>query len=507
MSRHDCAMGIHFGGVTFAEEAAILADRLQQLALAATSATAIAATVDVSVDCAAPLPPSGMLVDSESRAVSTDLIGDEIADWEVAARQLPSSETAAEEARTEEADARRQQDVGAEDFYAAQSLEQAALAEVVAEAPRLAAAREAEASAIASAEQEARRRIAATEEVCARWRADEAAEREAEHIAAAKLRRELSEAEGRRQRAEDDMEAMLAGGVGENADESDALVAEERELAAEAEAQGDALEEEQGRLQDELGSLRFQIRDAKRSQNQRAQELDTQAQKLEKQRARLEAEQTARRRTEKVSEEGVVGQLRNAQELNALLLSQVRDAEEERAAHEQTAQTLGVSLSELQGKRAEELQVAEQTQTQTDEVSATEGALRRESRTLQNRATILARQVATLAETELQRNLELAEAESALERAREESENARRRSEILEWKLQVAQSQFQDFVDGGTNGSNAGIVCRAGSAASGRLRASQGSASASGSSSRGDGGCSAQERGVGGSEAECGQDA
>lgn len=432
-----------------AAEARGLAGRLELLAAAGLAAAGNAPST-------APVPPQ-----TSSCAVGTDLAGGELAEWEANAALLPEEVAALDRARAEATAARRHRDEAAANAAELEEQAQAAMERakaaasssdpsggVASDSNNMTANFALELAACEQGEAASRQRTNHEMELMAEWREQELrSDSTSEFGAIATLRRELGEFEERRQNAETQM-----GAIPRDANAAAQCTADQA-AAAEAEERSEELEEEYARYQDELDSLRFQVKDTKRSQHRRAQELDTQVRRLEKHRGKLEAEYATRAKEMKLQrsqateqserakdDAAVANQLTSLQDLNKKLTSQVQDAEQEHSAHEETSVELRAELSELDGECREAENDLREGQLRLADLEEAEAALRSSARHLQNRASIISSQVESLMNTAAWTGQQLEESEANYERAQEEETSAKRREEIVDWKLQVAKT-------------------------------------------------------------------
>jgi len=210
----------------------------------------------------------------------------------------------------------------------------------------------------------------------------------------------------------------------------------------EAESEADRLEEECDRLREDVGTLRFSLKDMKSFQHRRVQELNSQVQKLEKQRRKLETEQASKVRSEEASRASETeSQLVHLQRLNEQLTVQVRDAQQDTAGRESAIASLQVEREELAEEFSRRLAEETKTAEELDELSAAEGLAKRECWQAQSRIGLLARQGEVMEDTARYTFAHLEEAEATWEREMKEEQSASRKTELLQWKLVVADTQ------------------------------------------------------------------
>eukprot|EP00929_Paragymnodinium_shiwhaense_P079117 TRINITY_DN41132_c0_g1_i1.p1 TRINITY_DN41132_c0_g1~~TRINITY_DN41132_c0_g1_i1.p1 ORF type:complete len:480 (+),score=145.56 TRINITY_DN41132_c0_g1_i1:83-1522(+) len=434
-----------------AEEAQALAERLQQLALAAAAAS---------------VPPadagSRTWVQERHCGQSSDLQWINIPGLEAAEHELVLEEAALERLREESLSWQRRR---TQPFHAS-----AAQASVAAQL---------------EAEAQAQLRLGEAQEALARWHADE--DRACKVVSdEAVLQKELAEASARLQSA--NMEATAAASSDAAAPKascaSSAQAAEARTAMEQSHAKVARLEDEKSRLQDELDSLRFQVKDMKKSQHQITQELDAQMRKLEKQRTKLEHEESSRQKEHQAEEEASAenaqenaNQLRKLQDLNAQVSGKVREYNEERRRREEAAEQMCAEVAQLVPfNKSESAQVREE-QRQSQALTEAEDDYRIEARQLQNRMALLRHQVTQLEHTAAQTGLQLSEAEDVHRRASEEEAAATRRCEILDWKMQVAKTHLSTNANSVVGARSGGASARVATART-SLRSSRGSDSA-----------------------------
>mmetsp|Transcript_124809 Transcript_124809/g.249222 ORF Transcript_124809/g.249222 Transcript_124809/m.249222 type:complete len:468 (+) Transcript_124809:78-1481(+) len=254
----------------------------------------------------------------------------------------------------------------------------------------------------------------------------------------ATFQQEITVIQARTQRAQDEARQLADS------------AARAQEAAASAEALQDVagrvelLDEEHARYQEELGTLRFNLKDSKSFHNRRVQELDAQVQRLERQRRRVESKNAVRVRSETDSTNPVSteSQLQHLQQLNARLTEQVQEAEQERCLIECRKAELTAEHQKLGMQQELETEAVGQKHQELDELAAAEGSSRREARQLRNQAHLKQKHAAVLDETAAQTRLQLEEAEAANGRLEEECQSAKRFQEVLDWKVQLAQSHL-----------------------------------------------------------------
>lgn len=270
--------------------------------------------------------------------------------------------------------------------------------------------------------------------------------------------------------------------------------AEVREALAEEAAHSESIEEDHARLQEELGTLRFSLKDMKSFQHRRVQDLDNQVKRLERQRRRLEDEQAQRVRNEVASEAAEVTNnattLLRLQQLNGRLTAQVQDAQQDDEGKQDKAAELSAERESLRAREQEQSHEFARAQEQLDTLSESEGALRRETRTLRNQAQLLVGQVNMLSKTASQTSIQLEEAEANHRRLREEEQATERRAEIIGWKLQIAETQLGRPPGRQRRGASSAVLSGAAGAAHGSASAIRdavgASADASGASASSD---------------------
>eukprot|EP00928_Gymnodinium_smaydae_P048477 TRINITY_DN32407_c0_g1_i1.p1 TRINITY_DN32407_c0_g1~~TRINITY_DN32407_c0_g1_i1.p1 ORF type:complete len:483 (-),score=140.48 TRINITY_DN32407_c0_g1_i1:119-1567(-) len=467
--------------MALADEAHLLADRLQELARAAANLATQAESssaqqhlnfgsvgVDTAAAEAAAKAQAAAELEAEEEALSEEeallaSLRDEISHW----RSQGSEADARRAAAQKEAEA----EFAAQAELAARAAVSSRAGHSVSSASAIAWKHEASAE-VGRDCADVWQRAQSMEQEAERCRREVDEEEEVERRATAALRRELAEAEGMRSKASDERKALLeqldsANNAGEGQLEARAVLEE----ADAAQVRCEQLEEERSKTQEELDSLRFQVKDMKKTQHKRAQELDGQVRRLEKQRDRLKAEyafriaweeRDAKRKAER--EEGATIRLEKLQDLNSVLISQVQEANREREIHVEARHRVEgehlVYKQECQHKAAE----VARCQEALDEVAESEGSLRSELRQLQNRVSMVTKQAATLSLAAVSGGAQLEETEANLERVRNDEANATRRLEIQDWKLQVAStylnhgstsSSSRNRRDRGTNRSSA----------------------------------------------------
>jgi len=414
------------------DTAKTLADRLQQLAGAATSAAQV---------------QSALPLEMRSCGVVTELSGDELVAFEEAGALLSAAEVDVTRLRDRVASARAREDEAVQECTVAEEemchcvedAEAAAAATLELDAPW-----RAEADARRCGIKDAARRVAEEEEEAESVRATSAMRAASDERVAAELRKELAEAEACASNLRSEA-AQLAG----DASVTTKAAAAVKVLAAaeEAEERGEQLEEERVRLEEEVGTLRFSLKDMNSFRHRRVQELNSQVQKLERQRRKLEAEQAQAwsSRSEEVSA-GQLTRLRHLQQLNDRLTAQVQEAQQDRFAKEEATERLVVEHEELRQRNKQEVEESATLQERLlaglDELSERDRSMKSEVKQLQARKRMMIEQLDGVWNTEKEMEFQLAEAEASLGRKREQEQVAEETAEHLHWKVELAATEL-----------------------------------------------------------------
>mmetsp|Transcript_283 Transcript_283/g.612 ORF Transcript_283/g.612 Transcript_283/m.612 type:complete len:478 (-) Transcript_283:7-1440(-) len=263
---------------------------------------------------------------------------------------------------------------------------------------------------------------------------------EASHVA--KLRQELDEAAKRLSHA---TAAQRSAPPSAAVRKSVAELAEVSRKTSERREAFEVLQNEEAALQEELGTLRFSIKDVKAFQHRRALELDAQAKKLEKQKKQLEDQQSAKAQpgsdasAAEAQVASTITQLNRVQQLNKTLTSLAKDVDEQRELQEREEAQVMAEYYRLQEQASAGMDLRSYNE-RLDAMSEEEGGLRRDIRQLRNQVQQRQRLVQCLEKTAEQTRLQLAEAETANSRLREEEEASERRAEIFRWKWELVES-------------------------------------------------------------------